>query len=408
MSTEVANIKIEGTIEIINKAPEVLKKNQDLLQKALTAAELLFAKIKGQPMSDELDQEINDHLVKLKQAGELMNSRRKPVTQIMDEWKKMYTSIEALVDSKGDIYSKFQKIRNEYAELKIKESAEKQRRIQEQAAKEQALVSLKCDIDAAITAAFTAYINDKREKLSASFDKITLVNYERAWEYYNTEQVPPPWEFINARGDEVDYSTKLINGAEYNEAKRSVFTQEIYKEKGMACHVELNEYRQSILDKLPSKKKELEAIAEAEKNNAAEADRLKNIAAERQAAEQARIKQENEQRQKEQEAAAVMNKEAQVTNTLFDKSVAMAEVTTDAPKVREGCSIEVLKTAGWMNIFQFYFEREGSKQDPKELEKRTWLQMKTFCEKWNVKHGEIINSPFLKYTETFKAIATKN
>lgn len=408
MSSEIAPIQIEGALEIFQTAPVVLKQNQESTAKALAAGTALLNTIQAEGMNDDIDVECNNFLVKLKKSLVLMNDRRKPITQIMDEFKKYFTSEEAKIDTKSELYSTIQSYRDKYAQKKANDIAEQKRLLELKAKKDQALVVLKSDIEANITKCFDAFVAEIKGKLSANFEKVTLDNYERAWEYFNRAVEAPAKEFMVLRLDECKYNLENISLNEFTDTRTAIFTDDAYTAKAIGCKSDLNFYRLSLLDKLPSKKTQLQEIAEAEKNNAAEAARLKEeqrLLAEK---EQLRLKEEQQQKEKEATANAEANKQAAITTNLFEQSAQMAEVVSEAPKVRESYNIEVLKPAGWFPIVSFYFEKEGNGKTQAELEKKTLLQMKSFCEKWAVKSDTKIESPFLKYNETFKAIATKN
>lgn len=336
-----------------------------------------------------------------------MNDRRKPITQIMDEFKKYFTSEEAKIDTKGEIYTAIQNFRNKYAEKKANDAAEQRRLIEIKAKKDQALVILKADIEANIIKCFDVYANESKTKLSTNFEKVTLENYEKALEYFSKPVTAPPMSTLELRIDEGKYSMGNISLNEYSELRKQIFTGAVYVNHATSFDLQLDEYRVSLLDKLPSKKAQLEEIAEAEKNNAEEAARLKEQQAQHAAAEQARLKEENDKKEHEAATLAEANKQSAITTSLFEASAEMAEVMPEARPVRESYNIEVVKPAGWFLIVSFYFEKEGNGKTQAELEKKTLLQMKTFCEKWAVKSDTKIESPLLKYTETFKAIATK-
>lgn len=407
MNTDIAIIPIEGALEIFQQAPLVLKRNQESSAKALAAGSALLNTIQAEGMSDALDDACNGYLVKLKKSLVLMNDRRKPITQIMDEFKKYFTSEEAKIDTKGEIYTAIQNFRNKYAEKKANDAAEQRRLIEIKAKKDQALVILKADIEANIIKCFDVYANESKTKLSTNFEKVTLENYEKALEYFSKPVTAPPMSTLELRIDEGKYSMGNISLNEYSELRKQIFTGAVYVNHATSFDLQLDEYRVSLLDKLPSKKAQLEEIAEAEKNNAEEAARLKEQQAQHAAAEQARLKEENDKKEHEAATLAEANKQSAITTSLFEASAEMAEVMPEARPVRESYNIEVVKPAGWFLIVSFYFEKEGNGKTQAELEKKTLLQMKTFCEKWAVKSDTKIESPLLKYTETFKAIATK-
>lgn len=407
MNTDIAIIPIEGALEIFQQAPLVLKQNQESSAKALAAGSALLNTIQAEGMSDALDEACNDYLVKLKKSLVLMNDRRKPITQIMDEFKKYFTSEEAKIDTKGEIYTTIQNFRNKYAEKKANDAAEQKRQLQLKAEKDQALIVLRADIEAQITKCFDTYVAELKQKLSANFEKVTIENYEKAFEYFNRPVAVPTYEAIMVKIDEGKYSMNHISATEYLDIRVSVYTDLAYTAQANLCDSLVNDYRISLLDKLPSKKAQLQEIAEAEKNNAEEAARLKAEQQLHADQEQERLRLEQLQKGKESAAMAEGNKQAAITTGLFEASAELAEVMPDARPVRESYNIEVVKPAGWFLIVSFYFEKEGNGKTQAELEKKTLLQMKTFCEKWAVKSDTKIESPLLKYTETFKAIATK-
>jgi len=90
-------------------------------------------------------------------------------------------------------------------------------------------------------------------------------------------------------------------------------------------------------------------------------------------------------------------------NNLFE--AASEAVVPSSAQVKNSLKIKVTNPAGYMQIFQVWFEREGKGLTGEQIEKKTIGQMVAFCEKTAMKDGEIINSTFIKYEEDFKAIA---
>ncbi len=74
-------------------------------------------------------------------------------------------------------------------------------------------------------------------------------------------------------------------------------------------------------------------------------------------------------------------------------------------KVRTTLDIKVTHPAGYVQIFSFWFEKEGMNLGTDNIEKKTVAQMKRFCADWANKHGEVIESDYIKYEESYKAIA---
>ena len=133
--TELLTIDTEQVSLVLSGAPEALTLNKTTVVKADAASQALIDTIEAQGMSDELDAEINKHLVKVRLSIEKMNERRKPITQIFDAIKKEFTSLESILDPKspGSKYSILQKKRDDYAAQKVEErrraEAEAQRKL---------------------------------------------------------------------------------------------------------------------------------------------------------------------------------------------------------------------------------------------------------------------------------------
>ena len=138
----------------------------------------------------------------------------------------------------------------------------------------------------------------------------------------------------------------------------------------------ISQEKSEISYKLSGRKSELEAIAEAEKVNIEEANRLKADADRRKAEDEEAAKAEAS-RILSEEMAKTQNEKAQSEiQTMFEETEASQEI---APvKVKEEYSIQVLGSAGWLAIVNFYFQREGLNETPEKLESKTLRSMKLF------------------------------
>lgn len=406
MSTQITTTHIESALEVFQTAPLVLKQNQESTEKALKAGQSLLDTISAEGMNDAIDEACNDYLVKLKKTTTAMNERRKPITQIMDEFKKLFTAEESKVDQKSDIYTTIQQHRDKWAAEKARIVEQKRREAALKAEQEKEEAVLASEAESMLKSNAVTFATQKIEVLNKSFRGITLANEANARIYFDEKH-----DHIGAGGEEiigkVEYTAKFITQARANEIISKVKAEKLAANVAYASEL-IHEHQQELRSKINERIDELHAIEEAAKESA---ERAAQMEAERKAREQEaelKAKAEAERLKKEADALAEANKQAAITNAEFDHSVTMAEIATEQPaKVREGYSITVLKSAGWLPIVAFYFEREGNGKTPEELEKKTLLQMKTFCEKWAAKGGEQLQSPFLRYTETFKAVATK-
>ena len=97
----------------------------------------------------------------------------------------------------------------------------------------------------------------------------------------------------------------------------------------------------------------------------------------------------------------------ELTNTLFNNEVQLAEAATDA-KAIESYEIEVKNAPAWLLIVSFYFEKEGKKLDVETLGKKSLNQMKKFCESHYKKTNEKIDNQYIAYNPVYKVRAAKS
>jgi hypothetical protein len=166
---------------------------------------------------------------------------------------------------------------------------------------------------------------------------------------------------------------------------------------------QIQEVKDQLIDRLPSLKKELtdQANASAEEAAAIEKRRLERIAYEKKKAEEERIENERIAKEKEESKKAAANAEI-----MFDQLVDSA-ATTDTPEARTGFDIVVLHPAGWVEIFQLWFQRKGLTMDVESIGGTKLDSMKTFVEKLAKDEDVKIESKNLRYDPKFKAVNRK-
>lgn len=394
-------VKVDAFVSVIETAPAILTSNQTSVKNAVDFGEKLLAAIAEQGMSDEMDTRCNNFLVKVKATCTAMNEKRKPITSLFDDVKKAFTSLESQIDQRSDIYTKIQKFRNDYAAEKIKRQQEIEREAQRKLAVEKERIAVKAVIETGISKHVSDYVTRKQQDLLSLFEGATLENFEQISEQIRLFPVDYPHEhFITYQApvnliyltrDDVILIIREISDDKYvmlsDEYRNTIFN-----------------LRQAFIDKLPSKKQELEAM---EKANAAEKERLRIEAEKRKHEEADRIAKEQAERDEKAATAAEANKQVATSNTVFSAQVEITQNAAPIAPVRSGFEIIVKNPVGYLAIVSFYFEREGNKATVEGLEKKTLGAMKTFCENHAKSTGEVINNPFLEYKEVFKAIAKK-
>jgi hypothetical protein len=139
----------------------------------------------------------------------------------------------------------------------------------------------------------------------------------------------------------------------------------------------------------------------------AEQERLAAERKKREEEEAARLAQEAAEAQRKAEEQAMIKKQGEETMVLFEKEAAIAE-TVQAPEARQGYEITVLHPVGYTQIFALWFEKVGKDLPVDKLGNTKLDQMKTWAEKEAHKSGTKIDSKFLQYKETFKAVNRKS
>ena len=436
-TTAIQTISEETFAQVIQRAPEALTLNQTSVSKAKQAGQTLLDTIEGNDMSDALDERCNKYQLQVKKTIEIMQDRRKPVTQILTEISKMFTSLEAELDPKrpDSIFAKVQNHRNKYAQQKLEIQKQKEREAQRKLQIEKE----KADITSRITISLNDYFNNHLTEsvayLNSLFNSIALSNhilvkqeiesFSDTYLYNHYKAFNPSFRDRSAMYNTPEQVEVIIANVVNVNSSFNLFAEK-YKQT-------ISEQKMSILDRIPSKLELLNQIAVQERMAKEEAERLKKLQeqasaeeaerlaresairqelakeeAERLKAIQEKARQEEDrkaaeeakQRQATAELQAESTKQAEQMQTLFDVT---AEIQAPATTAKEAYQIEVLNNAGWMLIFQFYFEKEGLKETTEKLEKKTLGQMKAFCEKYALKNDELIKSLYLVYHEVAKA-----
>lgn len=434
-----ALINPETFTELITGAPEVLERNRTSVQRANEAGQTILDTIEGSGMSDELDLAANNYQLKIKKTYDDMQGRRKPITQILDEVKKAFTTLEANIDPKNpsSMFAKVQTYRDSWAQKKKDDErkAEQERIRKINLEKEKNEVRAKAEV--LISNSFNAFLTQKLNEMSRLLNDATLqtidtnaemiINFPEQYpeDHFNRISIP-----VIASGIPVSLVTmEDVAGivAEVKEAKKDSFIQQYT--------LDIQSHKESLSLNIQARREELQAAEQARiaaeqaaeqariaaqqaaKDAAAkaEAERLQKLADEA-AAEQKRLADEKKQREDNEakrlaeEAAQreeAAKKEAEATKetanmqTLFDASADAAEA--NAAGVKEAYEIQVTNPSAYLLIAQFWMEKEGMKLTADEIEKKTFKQMKTFCEKHALKTEEKIKSQYIIYKEVAKA-----
>lgn len=397
MSSELAIIKQENIQTIVSAAPQSYSDNKLSCERCISAGQSILNTITASGgMTDELDKEAALFIEKARKTVKKMNEKRSPVTKLFDDIRREFTVIENAIDpTKADtIPYKLQQYRNQYA---AKKRAEEEKRRQEEYKRqqaEQARVKLRQDIEGDFKTQFQTYLNQSINWLTAKDSSVTLENYNTVYSEVKNFSVSLPAGWLqnlhtliripgNVSVDElrqIETDTKERLGKQFTEQ----YTAEIQDNKDF------------ILDRLPSKKANLERIAQAD---AADAARAKAEMEERQRKEAQEREAERKRREEEEKQKAEMTRQQAEMSGLFAEQASMQNYQ---PKVKVTQKIELLNPEGIMPILSMWWSKEGCTLSVEELSKLFKKQI-TFCEKLANKDNVYIENESVQYIDDVKA-----
>lgn len=397
MSSELAIIKQENIQTIVSAAPQSYSDNKLSCERCISAGQSILNTITASGgMTDELDKEAALFIEKARKTVKKMNEKRSPVTKLFDDIRREFTVIENAIDpTKADtIPYKLQQYRNQYA---AKKRAEEEKRRQEEYKRqqaEQARVKLRQDIEGDFKTQFQTYLNQSINWLTAKDSSVTLENYNTVYSEVKNFSASLPADWLqnlhtliripgNVSVDElrqIETDTKERLGKQFTEQ----YTAEIQDNKDF------------ILDRLPSKKANLERIAQAD---AADAARAKAEMEERQRKEAKEREAERKRREEEEKQKAEMARQQAEMSGLFAEQASMQSYQ---PKVKVTQKIELLNPEGIMPILSMWWSKEGCTLSVEELSKLFKKQI-TFCEKLANKDNVYIENESVQYIDDVKA-----
>lgn len=400
MTTEIAIAIFEpqnfGTI--VQAAPQAYNENKVSHERCISYGQQLLQRVQAEGMSDALDQEVAVFIDRARKTVRKMNGKRSAVTQLFDNIRSVYTSLENDVDpaKKGTVPARLQDYRNQYAAKKRAEYEAEQRRRQLEQAKAAAETKYAADVEEDYKRQFNALVAQSLNRLAELDKSVTIENYDKVLgEIIKfSDQLPADW-LDNLRASVLlpsvlspDEARTIAAGVKQNLSKRFA-EQYTY---------EVSTSRDEIEHRLPSKRYELGRIAQT---NAEEAERIKRQMAERERQEAEQREKERADREAQEKAAAELAAQKQEMESLFSEAQVMSQ-RQDKTSVKK--RINVLNPEGFMQIVGMWWAQYGSTLTVPELEKIFSKQL-TFCNKLaNDKSGAIfIQSEHIEYVDEIKA-----
>lgn len=380
---------------IVRNTPETFRKNQLSHDNCLRACETLIAKIKETGMSDDLDKTAATYLERTRRTIKAMTEMRSPLTKLFDQVRKEFTTLENDIDptKNGTVPFQLQQLRNECA-AKKREEEEARRRAEE--ARRQADIARQqyraaCEDDYKVK--FNDLVVARLNELTDLNSSVTLDTYKAVYDTVARYAVELPADWTPESSVRMPYNLSPDESRNI----RSDVMRRLIGQFAEQYRSEISDYRQDILDKLPSKKTELERAAQA---SAEEARRIAEEIKQREAAELARKEAERIAREQEEARKKEVQKAGAEAASLFDLTQATAQ--TYQPKTKVAKKIRINSPDGYLKALMMWWAKEGSAMSHEELAKIFKKQI-TFCEKLATKEGEFINDPAIEYIDDIKA-----
>lgn len=397
MSSELAIIKQENIQTIVSAAPQSYNDNKLSCERCISAGQSILNTITTNGgMTDELDKEAALFIEKARKTVKKMNEKRSPVTKLFDDIRREFTVIENAIDpTKVDtIPYKLQQYRNQYA---AKKRAEEEKRRQEEYKRqqaEQARVKLRQDIEGDFKAQFQTYLNQSINWLTTKDNSVTLENYNTVYSEVKNFSVSLPADWLHNLHTLIRIPANiLVDELRQFETDTKERLSKQFTEQYTA---EIQDNKDFILDRLPSKKANLERIAQAD---AAEAARVKAEMEERQRKEAEEREAECKRKEEEEKQKAEMARQQAEMNGLFSEQASMQNYQ---PKVKVTQKIELLNPEGIIPILSMWWSKEGCTLSVEELSKLFKKQI-TFCEKLANKDSVYIENESVQYINDVKA-----
>ena len=307
------------------------------------------------------------------------HSRRSPVTKLFDQVRTAFTVIENEIDpaKSGTIGYQLQQLRNQYAAKKRAEEEKRQREEMARRQAEEAARKFRMDVEDDFKQKFQDLVNSTLNKITEVDNNLTLENYDNSLASLRlikatTEDCVPAWI-------ETLHTSRLIPmGIKVADVEKEI-KQKLCKQ---FCDQYLSEVGDTVdytIDRLPSKKANLERA--------------------RQKAEAERMEKERAAREDEEKRKAEMERGAAEMSSLFNAQSTMAGYQT---KTKVTKKINLLNPEGIMPVIALWWSKEGYTLTVEELSKMFKKQI-TFCEKLANKEDIFVNDESVEYVDEVKA-----
>lgn len=393
-------LREENVQMIVQSAPNAYNTNSLSSMRCADFGKNLLDEIERSGMTDELDKRCADYIDKAKRTLKAMNERRAPFTKLFDQIRSEFTGMENTIDptKKDTVPYLIQQKRNAYAAKKREEAERARQEEMRRQQREQAIARYTQEAEDDYRRQFDSTVTSTINELTSLNQSLTIENFDEVSEKLKNFNVTLGNEWFQHCQSYAHKPFEISDG-EAIKIRQSILNRLSTQFKAQYSS-EIGEYRDTITDALPSKKRELERMAKA---SAEEQARMKAELGAREAAETRRL---DEERKRKEEEAQAANK-AQQTATEMDGLFGQAAVATPVgyqPKTAVRKRVVTDTPDGILAVVSMWWSKEGRFLSMEELSKIFKKQI-TFCEKLanDKDNPELISSPFVRYEDEVKA-----
>ncbi len=401
-TTDLTIVRKENVQMIAQSAPQIYQDNTLSCQRCNDYGKRLLAQINEHGMNDELDMQCATYITKAKNTVKKMNTNRSAITKLFDQIRSEFTGMENSIDpTKTDsVPYQIQQARNAYAARKRAEEERRRREELLRQQREQAFNRYKQEVEDDYKRSFNTYTAQSINALTDLNANVTLDNYEAQCRAIKEFSVVLPQDWATKTPSTVRIPAELSDMQDKLREVRTSIALKLMEQFAKQYQFEVGDYRDNIMDALPSKKAELERMQKANEEEKA------RMAAELKAREEAEAKRiETERKRKEEEEAAKkkMQAEASELGSLFGQQSVVAPAGYQ-PKTSVKKRMVFHDPEGIIAAVSFWWAKEGKFLSVEDLAK-TFKKQITYCEKVanDKDHPEFINSSSITYEDEVKA-----
>lgn len=389
-------------LEIVQTGKNKLIAHETAINKALDIGNTLLKQIEANDgkLTPELDAKLNQYIAQCNKRLKELKENRAPVTQILDQIKKLFTTKENEIDhSKGGVVKQLMDHRQKYAQQLHEEEQERKRIAQAKLDKEEEMSSCLAEATKQLKSDALEKAHQFVVKNQSYLDNMTLeakedveAKLKKNATYGYTQKSHDafvPTIFFKYNTQE-EFDARWDRQECFDDLKKEI---DLYMQNGI----------QAIVDKIPSHITFLQEKANADE---AEKKRLEEEQKKRQEEAEAERKKKADEKQAEIEEKAKMQASSGSMNAMFNN--AQAEVQTPKPETRSGYELIINSTDGYAEIFAFWMQKEGIALSKEAIQKTTIAKMMKFACTYAHKHDEQIKSNHLEYKATIKVVNRLN